>query len=190
MDEQSQLQAFINAPAVSFTEQVLQRLSFERLAKHEERKRVSDSPREVVLVGRWRCLLSLTKTDFHCRNVDWSVRQREGSSVVIAAVLRQPQLAIHDIKVNGAQDIVQDVREGSCFLSSERGEIGIQEGQGVRARARGNCPSPLILCPYQDYAGVPYSLTNAGEKSTPRPGPSGTHISARLSFQPPVKMSL
>ena len=40
------------------------------------------------------------------------------------------------------------------------------------------------------YAGVPYSLTNAGEKSTPRPGPSGTHISARLSFQPPLKMSL
>jgi len=43
----------------------------------------------------------------------------------IAAVLRQPQPAIHDIKVNGAQDIVQDVREGSCFLSSERGEGGL-----------------------------------------------------------------
>ena len=39
------------------------------------------------------------------------------------------------------------------------------------------------------YSGIAWSLTYAGEKSTPMPGTSGTHISARLSFQPPGKIS-
>src|SRR4029453_11472617 len=104
------------------TEPVPRRFARERLAKHEKRKRVSDSPREPVLIVGWRRLLALTKTDFHCRNVHGRVRQREGSNVVIAAVLQQPELAVHHVEVNGAEDVVQSMREGSCFVSRERGE--------------------------------------------------------------------